>query len=54
MMIYVCLRVFACVCTVYVTTGKSTLIKLLYRFYDISEGRILIDGQVRCEAHFLL
>ncbi len=25
--------------------GKSTLIKLLFRFYDVSQGRILIDGQ---------
>ncbi len=25
--------------------GKSTLSRLLYRFYDVTEGRILIDGQ---------
>ncbi len=25
--------------------GKSTLFKLLFRFYDVTEGRILIDGQ---------
>ncbi len=25
--------------------GKTTLIKLLYRFYDVSKGRILIDGE---------
>jgi ATP-binding cassette subfamily B protein len=25
--------------------GKSTLSRLLYRFYDVSGGRILIDGQ---------
>ncbi|MBU1131596.1 ATP-binding cassette domain-containing protein [Patescibacteria group bacterium] len=25
--------------------GKSTLIKLLYRFYDLTKGRILIDNQ---------
>jgi ABC-type transport system involved in Fe-S cluster assembly fused permease/ATPase subunit len=25
--------------------GKSTLGRLLFRFYDVSEGRILIDGQ---------
>ena len=25
--------------------GKSTLIRLLYRFYDVSEGQILIDGR---------
>ena len=25
--------------------GKSTLVRLLFRFYDVSEGRILIDGQ---------
>src|SRR6185503_3651715 len=26
-------------------SGKSTLARLLYRFYDVSSGRILIDGQ---------
>ncbi|MDF2177081.1 ABC transporter ATP-binding protein/permease [Aliiglaciecola sp. CAU 1673] len=25
--------------------GKSTLVKLLFRFYDVSQGKILIDGQ---------
>ena len=25
--------------------GKSTLLKLLFRFYDVSEGAVLIDGQ---------
>jgi ATP-binding cassette subfamily B (MDR/TAP) protein 7 len=25
--------------------GKSTLLRLLYRFYDVTEGKILIDGQ---------
>ena len=25
--------------------GKSTLARLLFRFYDVSDGRILIDGQ---------
>jgi ATP-binding cassette subfamily B protein len=25
--------------------GKSTLVKLLFRFYDVTKGRILIDGQ---------
>ena len=25
--------------------GKSTLVRLLFRFYDVSAGRILIDGQ---------
>ncbi|TCJ82923.1 ABCB family ABC transporter ATP-binding protein/permease [Cocleimonas flava] len=25
--------------------GKSTLVRLLFRFYDVSQGRILIDGQ---------
>ena len=25
--------------------GKSTLSRLLFRFYDINRGRILIDGQ---------
>jgi len=26
-------------------SGKSTLVKLLFRFYDVSSGRIAIDGQ---------
>jgi ATP-binding cassette subfamily B protein len=26
-------------------SGKSTIMRLLYRFYDIAEGQILIDGQ---------
>lgn len=26
-------------------SGKSTIMKLLFRFYDVSSGRILIDGQ---------
>jgi len=26
-------------------SGKSTIAKLLFRFYDVDEGRILIDGQ---------
>ena len=25
--------------------GKSTISRLLFRFYDVSSGRILIDGQ---------
>jgi ATP-binding cassette, subfamily B, vacuolar membrane transporter HMT1/ACLQ len=25
--------------------GKSTILRLLFRFYDVSEGRITIDGQ---------
>lgn len=30
-------------------SGKSTILKLLFRFYDPREGRILIDGQdIRC------
>lgn len=26
-------------------SGKSTIMRLLYRFYDIDEGHILVDGQ---------
>ena len=26
-------------------SGKSTILRLLFRFYDVQEGRILIDGQ---------
>lgn len=26
-------------------SGKSTIMRLLYRFYDITGGQILIDGQ---------
>jgi ABC-type multidrug transport system fused ATPase/permease subunit len=26
-------------------SGKSTIMRLLYRFYDIEEGQILVDGQ---------
>ncbi len=25
--------------------GKSTIIRLLFRFYDVPEGQVLIDGQ---------
>lgn len=25
-------------------SGKSTIMRLLYRFYDVDEGQILIDG----------
>jgi ABC-type multidrug transport system fused ATPase/permease subunit len=25
-------------------SGKSTIMRLIYRFYEIDEGRILIDG----------
>ncbi|MCF6211435.1 MAG: ABC transporter ATP-binding protein/permease [Gammaproteobacteria bacterium] len=30
--------------------GKSTLARLLFRFYDVSGGRILIDGQDICDV----
>ncbi|ANB11493.1 ATP-binding cassette Fe/S cluster precursor transporter ATM1 [Sugiyamaella lignohabitans] len=26
-------------------SGKSTILRLLFRFYDVQEGRILVDGQ---------
>jgi len=26
-------------------SGKSTIMRLLYRFYDVTGGQILIDGQ---------
>ena len=29
-------------------SGKSTIMRLLYRFYDITSGQILIDGQDIC------
>ncbi len=29
-------------------TGKSTLLRLLYRFYDVENGSVLIDGQGTC------
>lgn len=33
-------------------SGKSTLVKLLMRFYDVTEGRILIDGRdIRSIGH---
>ncbi len=30
-------------------SGKSTLVNLLARFYDVSEGRILLDGRNICD-----
>jgi ABC-type transport system involved in Fe-S cluster assembly fused permease/ATPase subunit len=30
--------------------GKSTLARLLFRFYDVSNGRILIDGEDICDV----
>ncbi len=27
-----------------VSSGKSTLARLLYRFYDVTDGQILVDG----------
>jgi ABC-type transport system involved in Fe-S cluster assembly fused permease/ATPase subunit len=29
----------------YRTRGKSSLLRLLYRFYEVTSGEILIDGQ---------
>lgn len=31
--------------------GKSTIMRLLFRFYDLTGGAIRIDGQVSCFAH---
>jgi ATP-binding cassette subfamily B protein len=31
-------------------SGKSTISRLLFRFYDVSGGRILVDGQDICEV----
>ena len=33
-------------------SGKSTLVSLITRFYDASEGKVLVDG-VDGEAHLL-
>ncbi len=33
--------------------GKSTIARLLYRFYDVTGGRILVDGQDIREVHTL-
>lgn len=32
-------------------SGKSTVMRLLYRFYEISEGQILIDGEDITQMH---
>jgi ATP-binding cassette subfamily B protein len=32
-------------------SGKSTIMRLLYRFYEISEGQILIDGEDITKMH---
>jgi ABC-type multidrug transport system fused ATPase/permease subunit len=32
--------------------GKTTLLNLLYRIYDPTEGQILIDGQNIKDLHF--
>jgi len=29
----------------YISIRKSTILRLLFRFYDVNSGRILIDGQ---------
>ena len=31
--------------------GKSTLVNLLLRFFDLEDGRILIDGQDIAQRH---
>lgn len=31
-------------------SGKSTIMKLLFRFYDVTGGKILIDGQDICQV----
>jgi ATP-binding cassette subfamily B protein len=31
--------------TIWHYSGKSSLLRLLYRFYDVTGGEILIDGQ---------
>lgn len=30
---------------IYVSDSKSTILRLLFRFYDVQSGRILVDGQ---------
>jgi ABC transporter ATM len=32
-------------------SGKSTIMRLLYRFYEINEGQILIDGEDITDMH---
>lgn len=39
------LQIFCNFCLFFFSNRKSTLVRLLYRFYDPQEGRVLINGQ---------
>ena len=44
MLVLLFLQDKSCYCWTF-RSGKSTILRLIFRFYDINQGRILIDGQ---------